>query len=478
MRRLFKNLTATHRIRNHLVIYSTRKSHCNVAKMIQASLSRVSPTMSINKVSLKLIQKIGKEKFLSPAHKSREVKGILNYASGNSLLIFVLTLNTNPWRGFTFMDIYQVLSFTSSVPKVLLIYVADKKQRNYKKVFSFFEARIINVDILEISTSNRKTKKGLMPKKHDFGVHKYNPFSRVYKTAEPSKKLIWFESKMMNLHKFKMPTFQWSPSHTRVATREIHGKRRSIRIYLDGPNSMLGKHFKGSLNCTFKILPESFLHCDFTYPLRLAHDGYRPMPYLTPIDFQIAFIYTPVIYERLSMDRSLKTIAVYFIAGLVPLMLLSIMGALSTALIERTLSPISMIRVYLGQTSYQNPKTWIKCAIFYFAVFSAFFFYADFSEKLTDALVPVEVERQFNNFFDLKDCNLTLYLAFDPKLNYEAPARNYFGKFIINSNITYKTYFDKLEEFCIKEMMYSKNVSISIPLRSQSPNKYSDTLYD
>lgn len=70
-----------------------------------------------------------------------------------------------------------------------------------------------------------------------------------------------------------------------------------------------------------------------------------------------------------------------------------------------------------------------------------FFFNSQFSQVLTDALVPTEVEKQFNIFLDLKYCNVTLYLRFNPKGKHQFRTDvRIFGNLIVESNISYRIY--------------------------------------
>lgn len=49
--------------------------------------------------------------------------------------------------------------------------------------------------------------------------------------------------------------------------------------------------------------------------------------------------------------------------------------------------------------------------LFYLMMLAGFFFSTEMAQDVTNALIPIEVERQFNNLVDLKNSNLTLILT-------------------------------------------------------------------
>lgn len=75
---------------------------------------------------------------------------------------------------------------------------------------------------------------------------------------------------------------------------------------------------------------------------------------------------------------------------------------------------------------------------------------------MTDVLVPVEVERNFNTFRDLRDSNITLYLIHDPRSSTYTDLYNVFPNMILASKVEYRQYNGGSEIELVSQMLHSK----------------------
>lgn len=161
-----------------------------ITDMLQSQLAKSFPIVTIGKKNLR-IDKFRMTHFTQLIRsKNREQKGLMNCASGNAILIAIVSWQKKyPMFLSNVAKVYETLALQSSIPKVFLISVTNKKQ-NYKRVFKYFASLdIIDVEILEISKTNRRLKRFLRAKKANFTVQKCNPFFKSYKKGKLRKKV-------------------------------------------------------------------------------------------------------------------------------------------------------------------------------------------------------------------------------------------------------------------------------------------------
>lgn len=90
--------------------------------------------------------------------KSREQKQILNYASGNTLFIFIYE---RQFRYKSFSVFYWMLCQSSSTPKVLVISAKSRGTEDYTRFFKHCFAHthiLIDIEILTLSKSYQRVK--------------------------------------------------------------------------------------------------------------------------------------------------------------------------------------------------------------------------------------------------------------------------------------------------------------------------------
>lgn len=110
--------------------------------------------------------------------------------TGNCLFVFaqaVFDLKTCLQEVLHLTNVYQWLSQTESIPKVLLVLITRRNWQNrlFSSVFNAMtSSRMIDIDILEIKIAEaRKRQKRFLSKaspKVNYLTHQFNPFSKKY----------------------------------------------------------------------------------------------------------------------------------------------------------------------------------------------------------------------------------------------------------------------------------------------------------
>lgn len=218
--------------------------------MLQSQLTKSFPIIvTIGKKNVQM-SKFQREDFTQMINsKSRETKGLMTSATGNSILVAVVGW-TSKYQMIlnNIAYIYATLAQRSSIPKVLVISATNKKQNN-KRAFKFFTlCRIFDVEILEISRSNQKAKGFLKRDTIHFTVHRCNPFLKTHKRGKMHQNNEWFEPKVNNLYGFELHTPVLSKNY--LFTCQMRGLR-PVKFFTCGPESYVASHFATSMNVTF-----------------------------------------------------------------------------------------------------------------------------------------------------------------------------------------------------------------------------------
>lgn len=394
-----------------------------IVDMLQSQLTKLFPTVTMrNDASLEM-SKFTRADFLRQTviPMNREQPGIMNYASGCAILIFVIGWNeTSSQRNVK--DVYQKLAHRSSIPKVLILSITDERQHNYAQLFGQLTLwKILDVEILEASVS------------HDDGncsfvLHSYNPFSKVSTsqnlTTANVQVVPMFEPKLKNLYGHCLKTYKNRQS---VVTYNISinpnywwDKLYVWHIY--GLKSYFALHVMTSMNVTFSLVnftANDQVAFSAEADLGLDHENFSTLEHarhtwLKPRDFLKANLFTPVILDsKINVQFKYSFLCYFGCFGLVLLLLhvCRVIGNFN----RRTWSPNETVKMMFGLSSPYSPKLPIEFAIFYLISVSGIFTSNFLSDQLTGMLIPLEEERVFKTFDELKASNVTLFLEDDPE---------------------------------------------------------------
>lgn len=330
-------------------------------------------------------------------------------ASGNTLLVFAY----DPQRGESIFIshlnvVYCSLARITSIPKILLVSVTNKAQVSYRKIFDFLlkPARIVDVDILEISSKVAKKNKRKAPKSNDhhFTVHQYNPFSRIYRKSKLTRAMRWFEPKLMNLHGHKILT---NPCLSEDSIFYLNGENVRFKLPTLYENSKLGVTFRSLMNFTYRNTSSG------NEDIRFSEVFLEPYRYdvatLKPSLFAFLYVYTPVINDT-SVEVNVLNFLIFFPLMLAIALLLKLTSKLS-GFVPQTWSILAIFRMLLG---LDNPtgrmSSILESAFFILISFTGIFYSNEFSEAATSILNPIKLERHFNSFPDVRASNLTICL--------------------------------------------------------------------
>lgn len=422
--------------------------------LLQKQLAKMFPTTTIGKKNLQ-ISKFKRKPFSKMINsRKREQRGLLNSASGNSIFIAVVGwVAKYPTFLSNLSNAYFTLALPSSIPKVLVISVT-KKKRVYRRVFKYLtSAGIIDVEILEISRRNRKVRGYLKRDSVSLTLHKCNPFLKSLKKRALGRNVKWFEDKFRNLNGLKLRT----RNEGEVYSYKVFGKK-TVKAYTGGPKSLLATHFMTSMNMSFKIVGSND-DCDLILiddPL-IGDSAFYPR--LKPFMLVTSQLYTPIIYDS-QFCTNVDYFYFYLLMTLLTLLLLRVCCTIGR-FDRRTWSSYEVLKMLFGLSNSRNPLLFIESALFCLISLCGICVANFFSETVTDSLVPVEEERVFHTFADLRDNNVTLYLQFEPgTVQMESRHENP----IISSNVSYQVESDNAirMRFLMVKMLNSKNMSIAM----------------
>lgn len=488
---LVKQLTPGTRI---ISFFAEKNVMSPTVEMLRLRATRSLPVMSLSSLS----RQYRRTRFLQIPNfhnKSREQKGLMNYASGSAILIYAFAPKRSLSTPRILVTIYQTLAFPTSTPRVLLIPVVDKRRSSYKSVFAFLlKQGIIDVEILEVSpkqnasrrvakvSKKRKTPpRSIAECQHDFRVHKCNPFSKVCKIEKLSSKSKWFdEPKDRNLHGYKVQ----SASGYYYESRNPLNRKKNISVDVGGKNSIFGKYLKTSCNFTYTTregVSPLILHL----PLHWMQPPYSPDGvYLRPLHLDLYQIYTPIIYdEQINVD--LGQFVPYLVGTIAILLLLDFcrfIGSFS----QQTWSHWAIFKMLLALSNEHGPRYFAETILFCIISISGLFFSSEFSNSVTDILVPVKLEREFYTFEDLAKSNITVWLADPPnKPNTE---------FYIDTSDEHPILTAKVRHECFKlhttwysnrsmifglvnKMLQSSDMAMTIHSGRRNPDIHGGTIY-
>lgn len=430
--------------------------------MLQSQLTKMFPIVSMGKRKFQ-ISKYRRTRFTEMINwRKREQKGLLNCASGNAILIAVVGwMKKQPPSLSKVRSVYYTLAQQASIPKMLVICMTRKKQV-YKRVFnSFTYTGIIDVDILEISEAKRNVKGFLRRKYTDFTVHKHNPFLKSNKKQALSKNVTWFQPKCKNLNAFKLRN-----GKTPEAPDKMLWRGKLIEMYHDGPRSNLGLHFMASMNMTFKYTSSSSPEFDFYFEWRFLTRNALDYTWLKSYELEKSHLYTPVIYD--SQFKFNFNYLLFYIAAVVLTLLLLQLCCVFGNFDRRTWSPYEVVKMLFGYSNPRRPNIIIESSLFCLISLGGVCIANFFAEAMTDMLVPVEEERSFNTFVDLRESNITLYLCSKPAAEDEVMHIKYENAIIL-SNVSYQVEQDWVKRMVsmVKKMQRCNNISISVQLRNK-----------
>lgn len=447
-------------------IFDDRKVKSRIIDSLKTKLTKLSPMVSlVNNGKLasnwkKFVKKISVSSVPKYWTKSREEQGILNTASGDTLLVFAY----NPQKDQKSFEhnvrrAYYGLARYTCLPKLLLISMTNKAQVSYRRTFNFLTrtVRIVDVDILEISRVAKK-KKGKKSKisSHHFTVHQCNPFSRVYEKRKLAKTNKWFQSKLMNLHGYSIFIKPLHFPDDRVFLNNKSFVAATANSWNE--NSKMGVTFRSLMNFTYKY---NYNYQDITF-IEVYLDPYRRIATLKPSMFQTVDIYTPVIFDT-SIEVKLLNFLMSFPLILVIALLLKLISRLSD-FDSQTWSIVAVFKMLLG---LDNPtgktNSFLESALFILISIAGVFYSNEFSEAATSILNPIKLERHFGSFNDMKESNLTIHL-YDNLVSYS----KYCGR--IENPIRTSKIKTKLQENSIVdeigEMLCSTKIAVS---KAESP---------
>lgn len=460
--RLTKQLSKVKGFKTCNLYLDARLKSTQIGDMLQSELTKSFPIMTIGKSKRFQITKFKRRSIARLMRsKKREQRGLMNCASGNAILIAIVAwekISSTFSFSSKLTEVYRTLALKSSVPKVLVVSITSKKH-DYRRLFKHLaSSQIIDVDILEISKSNRKVKRFLKAGKVDFTVQKFNPFFKSYAKEKMGKNVTWFETKLRNLNGLKL--LYEEPSGSFCNRCRVWG-RKVVKWYSDGPKSYLSSHFRSSMNITFAC---ARLSDKFHISLEINQLGRYALHYTSLKSFELEKleIYTPMIYDRQS-SVNIEYFMFYSMAVVLTLMLLQICCIIGS-FDGRTWSPYEVVKMLFGFSNSRNPsKRLVESALFCLISLCGICIANFLSDVVTDMLVPIEEEHMFNTFVDLRDSNITLYLCYNPVAQNDEMGM--YKNPIILSNVSYQV--EANDDLGIVHfmgiMVNYRNMSVSVP---------------
>lgn len=483
---LLKQLSTSPAIRscNLCTTKSVAKHH--VVKMLRSKLARVFPMTSLGRHDTSLLNKYRRTDFSAIRkfyNKSREQKGLLNYASSSTIFMYVFSPK-DKWLA-NLVRYYFTLAFPTSIPKLLLICMDNSRRSFYVNMILRLRKRgIVDVEILEFSKIASRKKK-IAANSHCFRVHSYNPFSKRYRVEILGKKHQLFAvRKDMNLHGSRFYTPMTSSLYY-LKSRNPLNKRKPLRIEIEGRNSVFGRYLQSKMNVTY-VCTDDLSSVDLRFPsCWMLYPYLSSSVFLKPIHLDCYRIYTPVIYDQ-QMNADARLLTLYFTGTMIIFVLLQLCKSMG-AFHPRTWSPISVMTMLLGQSNPYGPMVFVETILFSMISVSGIFFSIELSNSVTDVLFPVEFERQFTSFDDLKSSNLTIFLGRKPRTRNLDPSYD-IGKFnnvITSSNVSYKVYdwyrIYELRNYSVlyslvNELVHSSNMAVTIVTNRQVVDIYGKSI--
>lgn len=458
MRLLSSQLSKLKGVKN-CIFHIDGKARVKLIETLQSKLAKAMPTMNLKDIKSRL-QKYKRRDFGKRLPKSREQRGLLNYASQSSLLIFVFFNYPNCAGNIAkIQQTYHTLALPQSVPKVLVVLTTKSKRSNYREIFKILSRmKIFAVEVLVIRpkvlskhllkvSRKRLSRMGLKNRGHSFEVHQFNHFTKTYKKQKLTRKVKWFSEQMyQNLHGHRLTS---RFVHTNSTYLQIeNGKEMHFKSALWGENSELANHIRKSMNTSFKNTGDWW--SDVTiYPVFVTWT-YKDIGYLKPIEFTRHQFYTPVIYDTHTESNTLEFytfLAVVFVVVI----------TVRVCRIIASLSSLSVFKLLLGLDDPYYCGTVVESCVFMFLSVMGLFFSNQFSEAATGILVPVKLERTFHTFQDLKDSNFTLYLAYDP-IAVHSEATRLTGR-IKHPILSLQLDYEVQDKFFEREVVMMSNIS-------------------
>lgn len=440
---------------------------CDVIEKLQKLISRSVPLTSMKSKSISWSRCERKLIYESVRYfgNFREQRSLLNYPSANALFIYVFSHDVDKtFKEFNdrwIFHVYLRLSCATTLPKVLVINLARKTAKVYKrKVFSDIGVLLLDLDVLEISNGDHVPRNGkkLRAEPMKFRLHQVNPFTKSYKRQKLSKGTKWFENRHSNLYGYKMIT-----SYRR--RRDLCFDRITKKtVVLDGsgPHSELGKYLSTAVNCTFKIKKASARFSpEIDFPELVVMLYHIQSNFLNPCQISASYFYTPVIVD-VAFENNFNGFLMCFSMVPVVLFLLHICRFLG-GFDKHTWSPLYTTKMLFGLDSPYDPRFVVECALFIVISICGIFCANDFYEALMDVIVPVRSERQFYTLQDLKGGNLTLYIQGEasrvPGGYVWSPPQK-----IAHSGLNYKLINDRVQRELVNMhlMRLWQNISISV----------------
>lgn len=206
---------------------------CEVVDDLQRKLTKSLPLMSMKHKSLNWSRYKRVDFYRGTKYfcKPREDRYLLNYASRNSLLIYVFSTSmfkkTDEFV-HAYVQIFKRLALYGNTPKVLLVLIAPKPMNLYTDVLLAIHYRQLDCEMLEISCNNavKRGAKRFRKANHHFMSHQLNIFTQHYNCQWLSKNVTWFEEKLNNLHKFQVG----KKGFTQIVTRRDPVKKKNHKI--------------------------------------------------------------------------------------------------------------------------------------------------------------------------------------------------------------------------------------------------------
>lgn len=367
-------------------------------------------------------------------------------------------------------------SSSKSVPNVIIVLITHKNWRNFHKLYRYLtEARVINVDILEIKMS--KVKKNLKNNKMvvNHTIHQYNPFSKKYQKQcynkfQSNGNVKWLRQELNDFMGFKLNTTK--EQNTRV--------KKNSTLYGDGPHSDLFRSFKREFNYTMNQVPKSLakklganreksiidISCSerrYNYPVSSATE-------MKPLYLETAYMYTPVIRTRV-IEFHFFTILCHVAVFILVVIIFQKFS--SYFILDIILwNHFSIMGLILGIGTARKLVKLAEQFLLVNVIVVGIFFANDIIFGAMNYAVSVIEEKWFNTFSDLKESGITAFVLYDPNINRRV------GVFqpniaLLASNVSYvifkgvgQKFVDELEG-AILNMMYYKNTSVS-SMRSKS----------
>lgn len=463
-------------------LYVERNVKSKAIDLLRITLTRYLPVMSMSGENLKLFryQREIFDKTRKICRNSREQHGLMNFASRNSLLIYVHSnRNGNPNLKVA-GQVYHTLAFSRNLPRVLVVSVTSKRLSSYNSTLNLLltQLRILDVGVLEISSF--KLKKKPLSEYHRFTVHRYDPFSRIYEKHKFLPKTKWFiNDKSLNLHGQKLVTRFLNFSHDfRKLGNSIILRKQNPDVA--GENCNLMMHLKSTMNFTLVNkkfgAPAATKANDITLPGTYIA-AYRDYCYVKPSVLTVFEIYVPVISDS-DYQLDVNCLPIYFFTILAIILLLqacAVIGKLNA----RIWSPLMTVRMLLAHENPHSPVGARESMLFLLLSTAGMFFSNELYESMTKILNPVKLERPLSTFEDLRANNVTILLDSIPKdrILFNGRCNETIENLILKAKVNYVVgKFTLRYSRGITYMLRFLNLSVSVASGSETASSYSATI--